>query len=337
MVGRLIERADVVLHNFLPDAAVRYGADAAAVHAVNPLAVHCTITGYPYRRRPASSPGYDFLMQGIGGIMSITRRARRRADEGRRCDRRPGRRPVRGPGVLSALVERAVTGAGRTLEVALIDAQVSWLANRAGDWLITGIEPERLGNAHPSIVPYETFRASDGYINLAVGHRRPLPPVLHRGRPRRPRRRSPLPHQRGRVERREQLVPQLQALISPARSTSGSSCSSGARVPGGPVLTIPETFAGPAAHMVERVKHPTAGQIGLVRSPCGWPTAGPERGIPPPRLGEHADEVLTELGYCEPSATRCSRGALPGQPVESRFPRGCGGIGRRARFRSVWP
>src|SRR4051794_16482024 len=142
VVRRMVERADVVLHNFLPDASVRYGADAASVHAVNPLAVHCTITGYPTDGEHASSPGYDFLMQGIGGIMSI--------------QGEPDGEPIKvavaiadlvaglyaATGVLSALVERAVTGAGRTLEVALIDAQVSWLANRAGDWLIAGIEPE---------------------------------------------------------------------------------------------------------------------------------------------------------------------------------------------------
>ena len=214
VVRRMVERADVVLHNFLPDAAVRYSADAASVHAINPLAVHCAITGYPTDGEQASSPGYDFLMQGIGGIMSI--------------QGEPDGEPIKvavaiadlvaglyaATGVLSALVERAVTGAGRTLEVALIDAQVSWLANRAGDWLIAGIEPERLGNAHPSIVPYETFHASDGYINLASGtdvHFRRF--CIEAGRDdlaADPRYRT----NRGRVEHREELVPELQRLIS---------------------------------------------------------------------------------------------------------------------------
>src|SRR5436305_6331121 len=154
---RLIERADVVLHNFLPAAAARYGADAATVKAVNPRAVHCTIAGYPSDGPDAELPGYDFLMQGLGGIMSITGEP----------DGPPMKVAVAisdivaglfaSSAVLSALLERERTGEGRAMEVSLLDAQVAWLANRAGDWLISGIVPERLGNAHPSIVPYETF------------------------------------------------------------------------------------------------------------------------------------------------------------------------------------
>jgi crotonobetainyl-CoA:carnitine CoA-transferase CaiB-like acyl-CoA transferase len=299
VVRRMVERADVVLHNFLPDASVRYGADAASVHAVNPLAVHCTITGYPTDGEHASRPGYDFLMQGIGGIMSI--------------QGEPDGEPIKvavaiadlvaglyaATGVLSALVERGVTGAGRTLEVALIDAQVSWLANRAGDWLIAGIEPERLGNAHPSIVPYETFHASDGFINLASGtddHFRRF--CIEAGRDdlaADPRYRT----NRGRVEHRQELVPELQRLISTRTVAEWVELLERARVPGGPVLSIPETFAGPAAHMVEQVMHPTAGQVGLVRSPVRLADGRPGARIPPPRLGEHAVEVLTELGYTD--------------------------------------
>jgi crotonobetainyl-CoA:carnitine CoA-transferase CaiB-like acyl-CoA transferase len=299
VVRRLVERSDVVLHNFLPEAAVRYGADAASVHAVNAAAVHCTITGYPTDGENAARPGYDFLMHGIGGIMSI--------------QGEPDGEPIKvavaiadlvaglyaATGVLSALVERAVTGTGRTLEVALIDAQVSWLANRAGDWLIAGIEPERLGNAHPSIVPYETFHAADGHINLAVGtddHFQRFCTEAGRGDlASDPRYRT----NRGRVENRDELVPELQRLISTRNVADWVALLERARVPGGPVVSIPETFAGPAAHMVEQVMHPTAGQIGLVRSPVRLADGRPGARIPPPRLGEHAADVLTELGYSE--------------------------------------
>jgi formyl-CoA transferase/CoA:oxalate CoA-transferase len=299
VVRRLVERADVVLHNFLPDAAVRYGTDAAAVHALNPHAVHCTITGYPTDGPNATRPGYDFLMQGIGGIMSI--------------QGEPDGEPIKvavaiadlvaglyaATGVLSALVERAVTRAGRTLEVSLIDAQVSWLANRAGDWLIAGIEPERLGNAHPSIVPYETFHAADGYVNLAVGtddhFQRFCAEAEREDLGRDPRYRT----NRGRVEHRDELVPELQRLISTRTVAEWTDLLERARVPGGPVLSIPETFAGPAAHMVEQVLHPSAGQIGLVRSPVRLEDGRPGARLPPPRLGEHAAEVLTELGYSD--------------------------------------
>jgi len=309
VVARLTARADVVLHNFLPSAAARYGVDAEAVLAANPRAVHCTISGYPSDGPDAEKPGYDFLMQGIGGIMSI---------QGER-DGEPIKVAVAiadlvaglyaSTGVLSALVERAATGAGRALEVALIDAQVSWLANRAGDWLIAGIEPERLGNAHPSIVPYETFHAADGHINLAVGtddhFQRFCTEAGRSDLASDPRYRT----NRGRVENRDELVPELQRLISTRTVAEWVDLLERARVPGGPVLSIPETFAGPAAHMVERVMHPTAGQIGLVRSPVRLADGRPGARIPPPRLGEHAAEVLAELGYSDSERAALLAGA----------------------------
>ncbi len=297
VVRRLVERADVVLHNFLPEAAARYGADADAVHAINPRAVHCTITGYPSGSPDAGRPGYDFLMQGLGGIMSI--------------QGEPDGEPMKVAvaisdlvaglfacsAVLAALVERDATSEGRTCEVALLDAQVAWLANRAGDWLIAGIEPERLGNAHPSIVPYETFLARDGHVNLAVGtddhFRRFCREAGRDDLADEPRYQT----NRGRVEHRAELVPDLRRLIAGRTVEDWKDVLERAKVPGGPVLSIPETFAGPAAHMVERVAHPSAGEIGLVRSPIALDGERPGSRLPPPRLGEHADEVLAELGY----------------------------------------
>jgi crotonobetainyl-CoA:carnitine CoA-transferase CaiB-like acyl-CoA transferase len=309
VVQRLIAWADVVLHNFLPAAAVRYGVDAVAVSALNPRAVHCTIAGYPSDGPDAERPGYDFLMQGIGGIMSITGE--------------PDGDPIKvsvaisdivaglfaSSAVLAALVERDATGAGRACEVSLLDAQVAWLANRAGDWLIGGVEPQRLGNAHPSIVPYETFRASDGFINLAVGtddHFRRF--CREAGRddladdPR-------WQTNAGRVEGRDVLVPELRTLIADRSVADWTHVLERAHVPGGPVLTIPEAFAGPAAHMVETTQHPAAGEIDLVRSPMRFEDSRPGSRLPPPMLGEHAPQVLAELGYSEHEASHLLTGA----------------------------
>ena len=217
--------------------------------------MHCTIAGYPSDGPDAERPGYDFLMQGLGGIMSITGE--------------PDGEPMKVAVAISDIVAglfaelggaggagraRRAAARGRSCEVSLLDAQVAWLANRAGDWLISGIEPQRLGNAHPSIVPYETFRAADGYVNLAVGtddHFRRF--CREAGRddladdPR-------WQTNAGRVEGRDVLVPQLRALIAGRTVAEWSELLERAHVPGGPVLTIPETFAGPAAHMVERVR-----------------------------------------------------------------------------------
>ncbi len=309
VVRRLIAWADVVLHNFLPAAAARYGVDAASVHALNPRAVHCTIAGYPSDGPDAERPGYDFLMQGIGGIMSITGEP----------DGDPMKVAVAisdivaglfaSSAVLAALVERDATGVGRACEVSLLDAQVAWLANRAGDWLMGGIEPQRLGNAHPSIVPYETFQASDGFINLAVGT------DDHYRRFCREAGRADLADDArwqtnsGRVEGRDVLVPELRTLIADRSVAEWAQVLERAHVPGGPVLTIPEAFAGPAAHMIETTQHPAAGEIDLVRSPMRFEELRPGSRMPPPMLGEHAAHVLAELGYSEDEASHLLTGA----------------------------
>jgi crotonobetainyl-CoA:carnitine CoA-transferase CaiB-like acyl-CoA transferase len=309
VVRRLVERADVVLHNFLPAAALRYQVDADSVRSVNPRAVHCTISGYPSDGPDAERPGYDFLMQGIGGIMSITGEP----------DGDPMKVAVAisdivaglfaSSAVLAALVERGVDGRGRACEVSLLDAQVSWLANRAGDWLISGVDPQRLGNAHPSIVPYETFPAADGYINLAAGtddqFRRFCREAGRDDLADDPRWQT----NAGRVEGRDQLVPELRTLIAARTVAEWNEVLERAHVPGGPVLTIPETFAGPAAHMVEATEHPTAGEIRLVRSPMRFEDQRPGSRLPPPMLGEHAAEVLAELGYSDQEASHLLTGA----------------------------
>jgi crotonobetainyl-CoA:carnitine CoA-transferase CaiB-like acyl-CoA transferase len=314
---RLANRADVVIENFLPGATARWGLDPETVAARNPGAVYCTITGYPSDSRETGRPGYDFLMQGVGGIMSI--------------QGEPDGEPIKVAVAISdivagmfacsaicaALAERSRTGTGRRIEVSLLDAQVAWLANRAGDWLISGVEPVRLGNAHPSIVPYETFHARDGHVNLAVGT------DAHFQRFCREAGRGDLaddPRYRtnaGRVEHREELVPELRRLLASRTVAEWTELLDRAQVPGGPVLSIPETFAGPAAHMVERVDHPAAGSIGLVRSPMQLEGERPGSRMPPPRLGEHGEEVLAELGYDADAVTRllagpCSPRGTPG-------------------------
>ena len=193
--------------------------------------------------------------------------------------------------------------------MSLLDAQVAWLANRAGDWLLGGIEPERLGNAHPSIVPYETFKAADGYINLAVGTDDHFQRFCKEAG------RADLADDEryrtnaGRVKWRAELVPELQRLIAARPVADWLALLERARVPGGPVLTLPQVFSGPATHMVEQVSHPTAGDLQLVRSPVRLAGGRPGSRIPPPRLGEHAQEVLDELGYSPEEISSLRAGA----------------------------
>jgi crotonobetainyl-CoA:carnitine CoA-transferase CaiB-like acyl-CoA transferase len=297
VAARLARRADVLVESFLPGAGRRFGLDHETVSAANPGLIHCSIRGFPSDGPDAARPGYDFAVQGLGGIMSITGH--------------PGGPPTKVgvavtditagmfacSAVLAALHERGRSGRGRLVEVALIDAQVAWLANRAADWLIGGLEPGRLGNAHPSIVPYETFRASDGYLNLAVGtdeQFRRFCDEAGRGdlavEPR-------YATNAGRVAAREELVAELAATIARRPLADWLDVLERTGVPGGPVLGIPEALAGPAAHMVDEIEHPTAGAIRLVRSPMRLDGERPGAHRPPPLLGEHGAEVLAELGY----------------------------------------
>jgi crotonobetainyl-CoA:carnitine CoA-transferase CaiB-like acyl-CoA transferase len=299
---RLAERADVVVENFLPGVPERFGLTYEALRADHPALVVCSIRGFPSDGPDAPRPGYDFAIQGIGGIMSVTGE--------------PDGAPMKVgvaiaditagmfacTGILAALHERAATGWGRHVEVSLVDAQAAWLANRAGEWLIGGVEPARHGNAHPSIVPYQTFAAADGWVNVAVGTDDQYVRFCRAagrddlaGDPR-------FATNAGRVEHRDALVPVLAATLVARPVGHWVELMERERVPGGPVLTIPAALAGPAAHMVERSAHPTAGGIGLVRSPI---RIDGERGgarRPPPRLGADGAAILAEAGYTDAEA-----------------------------------
>jgi len=296
---RLAAGADVVIENFLPHAGERFGLDAASVRAERPAVVHCAIRGYPTGHPEAARPGYDFVMQGIGGIMSM--------------QGEPDGEPMKvavaisdivagqfaSSAILAALLRRGRTGEGATLEVSLLDAQVAWLANRGGDWLIGEIEPVRLGNAHPSIVPYETFRAADGYVNLAVGTDEQFARFCREAGLDELADDPDLTTNRLRVVNRDRLVPALQRAFAGRPVAHWLGVLDRAGVPGGPVLSVPETLAGPAAHTVETIAHPTAGPLKLIASPMQIDGERPSARMPPPRLGEHAAEVLAEAGYGE--------------------------------------
>ena len=297
IVERLAASSDVVIENFLPGAAARYGLDYETIRERRPDVVYCSIRGYPHDHPDAARPGYDFVMQGIGGIMSM--------------QGEPAGEPVKvavaisdivaglfaGNAILAALVERERTGRGRQLEVALLDAQVAWLANRAGDWLIGGMPPQRLGNAHPSIVPYETFHAEDGYVNLAIGNDQQFERFCRAAG------RDDLADDpayatnRQRVEGRAALIAELAETIAERPVAHWVKVLEEAHAPGGPVLSLPELFDGPAAHMVETVDHPSIGDLHLVRSPIGLDGQKPDARRHPPLLGEHSGEVLAELGF----------------------------------------
>jgi formyl-CoA transferase len=301
LVRTLAGRADIVLENFIPGGAERMGLGYDDLRARRPALVYCSISGYPDDGPDASRPGFDFAIQGEGGIMSITG-----APDGDPMKVGVAIADITAGiyatvGVLAALRQATATGVGSHVRVSLFDAQLAWLANRASDYLVAGETPERLGNAHPAIVPYESFRASDGYVIVAIGtdaqfarfcREASLDELLEDAR---------FATNPDRVRHRAALTPVLARAIEQERVSHWLELMERAGVPGGPVRTIPEVFAH-APFATKAHEHPTLGSIRTVRSPIGLDGARTTADAPPPLLGEHAAEILAEAGYSSQEA-----------------------------------
>ncbi len=298
LVGRLAARCDVLLENFKAGALARYGLSYAELSQLNPGLVYCSITGFgqtgPYRQRA----GYDFLIQGMGGLMSITGE--------------PDGEPMKvgvalvdvmtgmyaATAVLAALAHRERTGAGQHVDLALLDVQVAMLANQAQSYLTTGRPPPRLGNAHPSIVPYQAFATRDGYLILAIGNDgqfRRFCEVAGRpdlaGDPR-------FATNSGRVDHRAELVPVLEEIIGSRTSASWLADLEPAGVPCGPINDLAQVFADPQVEhrrMRVEVAHPLAGRAEVVASPIKLSATPVVPPAPAPALGQHTGEVLAGL------------------------------------------
>jgi crotonobetainyl-CoA:carnitine CoA-transferase CaiB-like acyl-CoA transferase len=306
LVQRLAARADVLLENFRVGGLERYGLGYAELSALNPRLVYCSITGFgqtgPYRHRA----GYDFLLQGMGGLMSITGAP----------DGAPGGGPMKvgvavtdvmtgmyaATAVLAALAHRERSGLGQHVDLSLLDVQVAMLANQAQAYLSTGEAPVRLGNAHPSIVPYQSFAAADGHLVLAVGNDGQfarLSEVL--GRPALaddPR----FATNAARVEHRTALLAILEPALAARSAAHWISALEAAGVPCGPINDLRQVFEDPQVRhrgMRLEVDHPVAGRAALVASPIRLSATPVEPPAAPPALGQHTDEVLAELGLGE--------------------------------------
>ncbi|MFM8612638.1 MAG: CaiB/BaiF CoA transferase family protein [Actinomycetota bacterium] len=293
---RLAGTCQVVIENFIPGGAERMGLGFEALRADNPGLVYCSISGYPADSAEAALPGFDFAIQAEGGIMSIT------GDE----DGAPMKVGVAiaditsgmfaASGILAALLDVERGQAGRHVRVSLYDAQLAWLANRGTEASVAGVEPERLGNAHPSIVPYETFPTRGAHIVIAVGtddQYRALCGVLGLDDAAADARFATNPE---RVAHRTALVPLLAAATATWEAADLLAALDAARVPSGPVRSIPEALAHSPQALVAH-EHPTAGEVRTIRSPIDLDGAHLTSDRHPPLLGEHTREVLVEAGF----------------------------------------
>jgi formyl-CoA transferase len=311
LVRRIARRADILVENFRPGTLERLGLGLEDLRAEDPRLITLTISGMGATGPDAELPGYDFIVQAMGGLMSITGPAEGAPSKVGVAvvDLTTGMMAANA--ILAALYARERTGAGQHIDISLLETQVAWLANVASAYLITGEAPVRHGNAHPTIVPYQTFRGSDREFALGVGNdgqwRRLCEAI---GRPELaldPRFRS----NPDRVRNREELGALLEAHFGTAPAAEWVERGRAAGVPAGPVRTVPEVLEDAQLHergMVESVAHPTIGELRLVGIPFKFSATPASIRRPPPLLGEHTAEV--EAAYPPPGS---SPGALLGR------------------------
>jgi crotonobetainyl-CoA:carnitine CoA-transferase CaiB-like acyl-CoA transferase len=301
IVKKLAARSDILIENFKVGGLKKFGLDYASLAPDNPRLIYCSVTGFGQTGPSASRAGYDLMAQGMGGFMSLTGAA--------------GGEPTRAGvpvadiftgvysvvGVLAALAERARTGRGTLVDTALIDTQVGVLANQALNFLVSGELPERIGNAHPNIVPYQVFPVADGHIIIATGNDsqyQKLCAVL--GEPKLaddPNYRD----NRARLAHRDELIARLTELTTRITSADLLAKLEAVGVPAGPINNLEQVFDdAQVVHRGMRLELPSTaakgGKIPGVRTPIvigGQPMAA-ER--PSPRLGEHTAEILREIG-----------------------------------------
>ena len=302
VLRRLLIGGDVLVENLRAGSLDRLGFDEATLHSLNPRLIHLAISGYGTTGPAASRPGYDFVIQAVGGLMSIT-------GEGDADGGRPTKVGVAisdvvtglyaAIGILAALIGRSDAG-GQRVDVSLLGSTLAVLVNQAQNAFVTGRSPGRLGNAHPNIVPYETFATADGEIAVGVGSERQwprfceaigMPGLATDGR---------FTTNGDRVMHRADLRPLIAERLVTRSSAEWARLLDEAEVPNGAVTDVLDAFASPEAAalgMATQVEHPILGALRQAGIPLSFSATPGAIRTAPPLLGEHTDEILNELAY----------------------------------------
>ncbi|HKJ53843.1 MAG TPA: CaiB/BaiF CoA-transferase family protein [Gammaproteobacteria bacterium] len=298
LIGELAGLADVLIENFKVGGLEKYGLDYDSLQKINPALVYCSITGFGQDGPYAARAGYDFMIQAMGGLMSVTGEA----------DGQPMKVGVALADILTglyaanaiqaALLHQRATGEGQYIDMALLDVQVAALANQAMNYLGSGENPRRLGNAHPNIVPYQAFQTGDGYIILAVGNDSQFARFCAlAGRPELAG--DPRFHTNSaRVEHRDSLVPRVAEIMRGKSSAAWLEALNSQGIPCGPINEIDQVFDDPqvrARGLRLQLEHPSAGSVASVANPIRLSRTPIDYRLAPPLLGQHTDEVLSRL------------------------------------------
>jgi crotonobetainyl-CoA:carnitine CoA-transferase CaiB-like acyl-CoA transferase len=304
IVRELAMKADIVLENYKAGTLARYGLDEASLRKLNPGLIYCSVTGFGQTGPRRDQPAYDFLIQAMGGLMSVTGEK----------DGKPGGGPQKvgipivdlmtgmyaAVSVLAALARRNKTGEGDTIDIGMLDVQVAMLANQAMNYLVSGKVPGRNGNAHPNIQPQDVYRCADGDIILVVGNDGQFSKLCEvLGRPEWSRDERYTTNAQ-RVRNIADLSDQLRGQFAEWKRDRLVAELDAAGVPCGAINSVADVFKDPqvkARGMLRHLPHPSGVDVPQVCSPMRFAGAALELRSAPPLLGQHSDEILAELGY----------------------------------------
>lgn len=298
LIRNLVAKCDVLIENFKVGGLKKYGLDYDSLKPVNPKLVYCSITGFGQTGPYAERAGYDFMIQAMGGLMSVTGE--------------PGGQPMKvgvaladvmtglyaANAIQAALIHQLRNGQGQYIDLALLDVQVATLANQAMNYLASGNNPQRMGNAHPNIVPYQAFQTRDGYLILAVGNDAQFKRFCDLAG------RSDLASDErytknsDRVKNREELIPQLIDIMHSKHSVEWLDQLNAQGIPCGPINNIDQVFDNPQVRhrgMQFELQHPSAGSVASVANPIRFSETPVTYDKAPPMLGQHTEAVLSEL------------------------------------------